>query len=206
MVSKIDLGILAIAGLATFLIIRGGGEFLKGLKNPFEGLEFPSIGDITLPDFNIDFPDFSNLFGDVCLNPFGCDKDDSSSIAGETVPFGDDGTTVTIPEDTTVNPDGTVTSSTPPILNLDEISKQSALDALAANRLKTIAENEAFARENNIDLGTPQEGGLGISDSLSTIVKRFQGERGLIPEGIENLNIQSAIDDQQFTGGGTILS
>lgn len=46
LVSKIDLGILGLGALAVFLIVRGGGKFLEGLK-------FPSIGDITFPDFNL---------------------------------------------------------------------------------------------------------------------------------------------------------
>jgi len=63
-----------------------------GFLGAFEGLEFPSFD-------------------------FGGNGDESgaSELAGETVPFGMEGGTVTIPEDTTVNPDGTVTSSTPPI-------------------------------------------------------------------------------------------
>jgi len=54
---------------------------------------------------NLEFPTFN---GD------GDSDSGASELAGETVPFGTEGGTVTIPEDTIVNPDGTVSSSTPP--------------------------------------------------------------------------------------------
>jgi len=65
--------------------------------------------------------------------------DSQSVIAGETVPL--PGTpspnfppaTVTIPPDTTVNPDGTVTSSTPPLLNLSQQEKDAAIFIQQAN-------------------------------------------------------------------------
>jgi len=40
-------GLVAVL-LAVFLIVRGGGQFLKDLKNPFSEFKFPD-----LPDFNI---------------------------------------------------------------------------------------------------------------------------------------------------------
>jgi len=109
LVSKIDLGLFALAALAVFLIIRGAGQAFAGIKNPFEGIELPSIGDITFPEIN--FPEINLPSFDFLGGLFG--QDDSSSIAGETVET--DGLIVTIPEDTVIDPDtGIVTSSTPP--------------------------------------------------------------------------------------------
>jgi len=83
-----------ISGAFTAAGASVGGAFTgaaAGFTSAFEGLEFPSFD-------------------------FGGNGDGSgeSELAGETVPFGTEGGTVTIPEDTFVNPDGTVSSSTPP--------------------------------------------------------------------------------------------
>jgi len=110
LVTKIDLALLAGGLFAIFLIIRGAGQALGGLKFPDLG---SAIGDITFPEITfpeISFPEAPSF--DFLKDIFG--GDDSSSIAGEEVPFFDD--TVIIPEDTKVDPEtGIVTSSTPPI-------------------------------------------------------------------------------------------
>jgi len=109
LVTKIDLALLAGGLFAIFLIIRGAGQALGDFKFPDLA---SSIGDIKFPDITfpeIKFPEAPNF--DFLSGIFG--GDDSSSIAGEEVPFGED--TVIIPPDTVVNPDGTVSSSTPPI-------------------------------------------------------------------------------------------
>ncbi len=97
-------------------------ESLGGIQQAFTDFEFPELV----------LPDFGNIFG----------QDDSSSIAGETVPFGDDGTTVTIPSDTTVNEDGIVTSSTSPTMNLSDEEREEALRQLELNRQRSIMEQE----------------------------------------------------------------
>jgi len=127
MVTKIDLGILAIAGLATFLIIRGGGQFLKDFKFPEINLPEINLPEIKFPEF----PDFTNIFKSI--------NDNLSSLAGQTV----DG--VTIPADTTVNPDGTVTSSTGPTLDLSDEARAAALRELELNR-------EIARLENQLDM------------------------------------------------------
>jgi len=108
LVTKIDLALLAGGLFAIFLIIRGAGQAFKDFKFPDLG---SAIGDITFPE--ITFPELPSLPSlDFLGGLFG--GDDSSSIAGEEVPFGD--ATVIIPQDTTIDPDtGIVTSSTPPI-------------------------------------------------------------------------------------------
>jgi len=66
-------------------------------------------------------------------NPFESSTSGPSSIAGQTVDlYGN--TTVTIPSDTVVNPDKTVTSSTPPLLNLAPEEKDLALIAFKQNK------------------------------------------------------------------------
>lgn len=125
--SFFSLLLTVIVIIIAIVVILGIGtkfnfDFLKNFKFP----------ELKIPDFNPN------------------QNDNSSSIAGDTI-VQEDGSTIFIPEDTIVNPDGTVSGS-PPILTLSPKSKETALTALEANRLKTIAENEAFAKENNIDL------------------------------------------------------
>jgi len=113
MVTKIDLLLIAGAGLALFLIIRGAGQALSGLKFPDLA---SSIGDIKFPDFDFKFPEIKlpslDFLGDLLK------QDDTSILAGETVPLqeGSD-ILIKIPEDTMVDKEtGIVTSSTPPIV------------------------------------------------------------------------------------------
>jgi len=121
MVTKIDLGLLALGALAVFLVVRGAGKFFSDIKNPFEGIEFPSIGDITFPDITTSIGDIGAGLGESVGGFFeNLQKQfdeffelNKSDIAGETVPQGEG--TVTIPPDTVVDPDtGIVTSDTPP--------------------------------------------------------------------------------------------
>jgi len=115
---NVAIGGGAIAAIViTFVIFRNqisgaftqfgssvGGAFTgaaAGFVGAFEGLEFPSF-------------DFGN--GD------NGDGSGASELAGETVPFGTEGGTVTIPEDTFVNPDGTVSSDTPPTATDPELT------------------------------------------------------------------------------------
>jgi len=117
------MGILqnvAIGGGAIAAIVAAVIIFSKPIGQAFNqfgasvGGIFTNTGQGFLDAFsNIEFPDFSG--GDD--NGAG-----PSEIAGETVPFGTEGGTVTIPDDTFVNEDGTVTSSTPPIATDPELT------------------------------------------------------------------------------------
>jgi len=71
LVSKIDIGLFALAALAVFLVIRGAGQALGNIGNPFEGLKFPSIGDITFPDIKFPslFPEPINQFPNAEVDP-----------------------------------------------------------------------------------------------------------------------------------------
>jgi hypothetical protein len=64
MVSKFDIGALALGAFAIFLIVRGGGQALANLGNPLSNVSLPEIPNpiegITLP--SIPNP-FEGLFG-----------------------------------------------------------------------------------------------------------------------------------------------
>lgn len=132
-------GAVILGGLAIGLLFfsKDIRQAFGSLGENFGKIELP---DITLPAINfpefpkIEFPDFTNIFQGF--------QDQLSSIAGQTVPSGTDGTTVTIPSDTIINADGTVSSSTPPLLTLDAASKEEALRQLEINRLRSILEQE----------------------------------------------------------------
>lgn len=123
----ISLGItLAIGVAAAFLINRfraplenifqSTGQALGGIvsKPIFGFLEGFSAVIGKLPDIDIKIPSINIIQG--TLNFQG--DSNASSIAGQTVPFGDEGQTVTIPPDTSIDPEtGIVTSTTPPIAN-----------------------------------------------------------------------------------------
>jgi len=122
MVTKIDLLIIAGAGLALFLIIRGAGQALGNIGNPFKDFKFPEFDFSTsIGDFGTTIGDFGAGIGEGAADFFANLQkqfDDfiatnKSSIAGETVEQGEG--TVTIPKDTVIDPDtGIVTSDTPP--------------------------------------------------------------------------------------------
>jgi len=140
--------VIIVAIVAALVLFQGdirkafgsASEALGNLGNiELPGIELPDINlpDIKFPDFNfptIEFPSFDFDFG----NLFGVD--DSSILAGKTI-VEDDGSTITIPADTTVNPDGTVTSSTGPLLDLSDSAEKEALAALEAGRTKSELEN-----------------------------------------------------------------
>jgi len=74
-----------------------------------------------------------NWFDNLWKNIGDVTSSDKSEIAGQTVAFTDT-STVTIPESTTVQPDGTVTSDTPPLLNLSDTEKESVSVIMERNR------------------------------------------------------------------------
>jgi len=126
-ISLIAGGAIIAGGIAVFSNLdRIGGAFTRGVEE-----------SITKP-----FSDYlDNLFKTSTTNT-------QSSIAGETVPFTDT-STVSIPADTTINPDGTVSSSTPPLLNLSPQEKAIATETQQQNVIdsqialdKQIAERE----------------------------------------------------------------
>jgi len=123
LVTKVDLAIIGVAIVGLFFVIRGAGQALSNFKLPSLA---SSIGDISFPEIKFPEINFPNLnpfdeegFFSNLQKQFDNFFSNQSSIAGQTVPSesGSD-VPVTIPEDTIVNPDGTVTSSTPPTIDL----------------------------------------------------------------------------------------
>lgn len=135
---NIAVGGGAIAAIVvTFIIFRNqisgaftqfgasvGGAFTgaaSGFVGAFQGLEFPSFD-------------------------FGGNGEDTgaSELAGETIPFGTEGATVTIPPDTIVNPDGTVSSSTPPTATDPELTSIQAFTQQRKGVFESLAEIFSF--------------------------------------------------------------
>jgi len=184
--------LLAVGGvIAAIFVIRelrsAGGD----LQNALSGLKFPEIKlpDINFPSFpEINFPEFPSI------NIF---NDPTSSIAGETVPFGDDESTVTIPADTIVNPDGTVSSSTPPLLDLSEEARQEALRQLELNRQRSIAEQALSEIPASEDISGAELNAARIRDE-----NRAREAARTIEDFRSQQNVQTDIEGNQFGGGG----
>jgi len=107
------------AGIGGFF-----GGIGQGITESFSQFEFPSF----------DFGGNGNGNG---AGP--------SELAGETVPFGEEGGTVTIPPDTVVNPDGTVTSSTPPTATDPDLSAIQAFTLARKGTFEDVAEIFSFS-------------------------------------------------------------
>jgi len=119
-------------------------------------INFPDFPEINFPDFpEIKFPDFTSLFSGFQEQLDQLFQNQQSILAGQTVPFGED--EVTIPPDTMVNPDGTVSSTTPPISTGGGATQQEQDFA--------VARAEAFDTLFNLDVLT----GTQIQEAISNI-------------------------------------
>jgi len=117
----------------TSALASGGQTIGEGVGGFFGG-----IGQGITESFSeFEFPSFD--FGGN-----GGDGSGASELAGETVPFGEEGGTVTIPPDTVVNPDGTVTSSTPPTATDPELSSIQAFTLERKGIFQRVAESFGF--------------------------------------------------------------
>jgi len=129
-ISLIAGGAIIAGGIAVFSNLGGiGSAFTRGVE---ESISKP----------------FRDYLDSLFQNGATSTESNQSSIAGETVAF-DNTSSVFIPGDTQVNPDGTVSSSTPPLLSLSPQEKaiattiqqqnvilsQQALDESIASRL-----------------------------------------------------------------------
>jgi len=201
---------LALGGLLIFR--KDITNFLdKGIGN----ITLPEIKlpDITFPEFNFpdfnfpefpSFPDFSNIFQGF--------QDQLSSIAGQVVDL--QGSQVTIPPDTMVNPDGTVTSTTPPTIDtglpmgspenlfgelrplvfdtLINIGVPLPLATEILGGAKTFEDLQVILNQANTGIFTQLQGTLDILDQ--PVVQ---------PSPIVQPVSSFLLDDpQQFTGGG----
>jgi len=114
-ISLIAGGAVIAGGIAVFSNLdRIGGAFTRGVET-----------NITKP--------FADLLDNLFKGNGTSTESGPSSIAGETVPSVND-STIFIPADTTVLPSGKVTSSTPPILTLSPIERESATTIFRQNR------------------------------------------------------------------------
>lgn len=126
--------LLGVGGViaAVFLVsqIRKAGADLTGALTDIK------LPDVVLPE--IKFPALPTvdttglgIFLSSITDIFKAQQDTLSQLAGQTI-VQPDGSTITIPADTTIDPiTGIVTSSTPPLLDLSDAEKQKALEALA---------------------------------------------------------------------------
>jgi len=112
--------IIGALGITLFIFKDKISEFFAGLK--FPDIEFPAFPEINFPEFPAfpeitlpEFPDFTNIFSGIQEQLDNLFANQASLLAGQTV-LTEQGQQVMIPPDTVVNPDGTVTSSTPPFV------------------------------------------------------------------------------------------
>jgi len=148
---NVAIGGGAIAAIVAAVIIfsapigRAFNQFGAGI-----GGIFTNTGQGFLDAFaGIEFPSFDG-------NGNG-DGSGASELAGETVPFGTEGGTVTIPEDTFVNEDGTVTSSTPPIATDPELTSIQEFTQQRKGIFERVAEIFSFSSvEQSIETAIDQ--------------------------------------------------
>jgi len=114
-----------ISGAFTAAGASVGGAFTgaaAGFVGAFSDIEFPSF-------------DFGG----------NGEPETESSLAGETVPFGTEGGTVTIPEDTMIDPDtGIVTSDTPPTATDPELTAIQRFTQMRKGIFESLAEIFSF--------------------------------------------------------------
>jgi len=178
----------AIAGAIAVLsnLDKIGGAFTRGVES-----------NITNP-----FSDYlDNLFKTNGANT----QSGPSDIAGQTAPFTQPtpttpGSEVIIPPSTTVNPDGTVTSDTPPILVLDPKEKESLTDIFRQN--KNISElalgQEGFYYFNVA--GSKYDTQQFLSSTAAKILGTSDRETLFSPGGLENIKFigKSALGKSGF--------
>jgi len=214
-------GITNNPGIVIIAIVLGGlflfkdkiSEAFASIGEGFGNIDITlpeiKLPDITFPEFNFpefNFPDFTDLFSGF--------QDQLSSIAGQIVEL--QGSQVTIPPDTTVNPDGTVTSTTPPTIDTG-IGKGDPLNLFGELRPKVFdtlinlgfEPAEAFGFLKNV---TTIEGLNQVLQSVNSFGKAAQASgtaeqdiEGTDSSGVSPLPIKSFLIDQQtqkFSGGG----
>jgi len=184
---------LVLGGLFIFRdkISEGLGGLGEGLLNiDLPDINFPEIKlpDITFPEFNFPefkfpdfkFPDFTDVFSGFQTQLDELFKNQASILAGQTVQGQGEGQLIDIPEDTIVNPDGTVSSTTPPT--------STGAGATAADLAFPQARAEAFDTLFDLDVLT----GSQIQSAISNIAfGDFSALAALI------VSIQSLASEQQ---------
>jgi len=161
-------GAVIAGGIAVFSNLdRIGGAFTRGVEE-----------SITRP--------FSDYLDDLFKGNGASTQSNQSSIAGETIQ--QIGATIGIPTDSTVNADGTVSSSTPPLLTLENNRRQIALDELEKNRFKTEQENREFDRiQLHKGSGTGFTGGQEGFYYFNVVGSKYDNQQFLSREAAQKL-------------------
>jgi len=179
-------------------VISGVGTSLQeGLAGIGQGLS-TGFGDLAKGFADIKFPEikFPDFFPTTA-------RDDLSSIAGETIDVGG-GTTITIPPETKIDPDtGIVTSPTPPILNLGDVERARALEALRLGRIRA-------QKEQDLAVIPPSEDISGAEFSRARNEAEFRRRQlgklptpDIAPTIPRTTFVETELPiDQQFRGGG----
>jgi len=129
----VGIGIVAAVGIAGYAIYRNAGKIGDLFSSTIEGAITNPINSFFE---NIQLPDWSGTTTEPPSVPT------PPIIAGETVPLIGN-TTVTIPPETLVDPSGTVSSPTPPILNLPPEIAGPAAVSQQAQVLQNLPERKA---------------------------------------------------------------
>jgi len=205
-------GVVILGGLAIALLF-----FSKDIRNAFGSLgesfgkiditlpeiKLPEFPDIKFPDITFpEFPDFTSIFQGF--------QDQLSSLAGQTVEV--PGGTLTIPPDTTVTPEGTVTSTTPPTIDLGlEPGGLDPLGEISFNRLRSeiisgltrrgFTQSQVFAAFRDVEFSQ----GFGELDRiLQQFNTPFTQFTPLVEQdlGFDDTVLNLIGTSQEFTGGG----
>jgi len=223
--SPFGFGALAIGGLliGLFLFRDRISNFLSSVPAQITGslpdltinlpaINLPELPQITLPALP-EPPDFSSIF-ESFANFFN-QQNNQSGLAGQTVPSEEGGAPVTIPPDTVLNPDGTVSSSTPPTIDLglgEGFSNIDPLGEIAFNQLRSqvfntltqtigLTSTEAFAALKDVEF----KDGFGALDAIlqsfnTPFTPPLPPDQN--PFGFDETVLNTIGTEQEFTGGG----
>ncbi len=152
----------------------------ESLQNQF--IQFQTDAATNLSQFKSDTSDNLKSITDFFGNLFKTQQEELSQLAGQTVSSGD--STIFIPPDTVINPDGTSSSDTPPLLDLSESERLEALRQLEINRQRSIKEQELSEIPASEDI-SGAELASAINEAefqrrLDEESKPFDGSEGLI--------------------------
>lgn len=200
--------LLGVGGIiaAVFLVsqIRKAGA---DVQDALSGLQLPDISlpDITFPEFpTIDTSGFDSFVSSI-TDIFKQQQDTISSLAGQTII--QDGTTITIPPDTIIDPiTGIVTSVTPPTMDLAEAERLEALRQLELNRQRSIAEQALAEIPTEEDIsGAELTAAINEAEFIRRQQEKILAETQIVTPVISPEVVSLLPTEQQFIGGGTFI-
>jgi len=231
------LGGLANNPAIVIIALVLGGLFIfrdkisEGLGGLGEGLLNIDLPDIKFPDFNFpdfkfpefefpeikfpdfEFPDFSNIFSGFQEQLDLLFSNQASILAGQTVQGQGEDQLIDIPEDTIVNPDGTVSSTTPPT----STGAGATIEELAFGQARAQAFDTIF--DLNLQNFTGQQIQQAISNiafgdlsALAALVVSLQSlaadQQQPTNQGLDNMGIGFDVpfnDPTNLAGGGSFI-